>query len=269
MNDRPSRYWQEWTTAEFEAADCSRLIALLPVAAIEQHGPHLPLEVDACINAGLIAETLDRLPADIPLVVLPAQNIGWSDEHGRFPGTLSIAPETLMAMWRSLAANVAKIGIRKFILFNSHGGQNELIKIVTRRLRIDHGMLATALNWYALADQTAMFGADERRFGIHGGAVETSLMLHFRPDLVRADLAEDFVSTAVEQSTTFNHLGPTGQVSYGWETQDLHSSGVVGDATAATAEKGRALADQVANRMAEVLQDIDGFDMARLADRPG
>lgn len=268
MNDRPSRYWQEWTTADFEAADRGRLIALLPVAAIEQHGPHLPLEVDACINAGLIAETLERLPSDIPLVVLPAQNVGWSDEHGRYPGTLSVAPETLMATWRGLAANVAKIGIRKFILFNSHGGQNELIKIVTRQLRIDHGMLATALNWYALADLTKMFGADERRFGIHGGAVETSLMLHLRPDLVRTDLVENFVSTAVEQSRTFDHLGPTGQVSYGWETQDLHPSGVVGDATAATAEKGRALADQVAGRMVEVLRDIDGFDLARLADRP-
>ena len=267
MDDRPSRYWQEWTTADFEAVDCSRLIALLPVAAIEQHGPHLPLEVDSCINAGLIAAALDRLPPDNPLVVLPAQTIGWSDEHGGYPGTLSIAPDTLMATWRDLAANVAEIGVRKFVLFNSHGGQNELIKIVTRQLRIDHGMLATALNWYALADLTAMFGAEERRFGIHGGAVETSLMLHLRPDLVRTDLVENFVSTAVQQSQTFRHLGPTGQVSYGWETQDLHPSGVVGDATAATAEKGRALADQVAGRMVEVLQDIDRFDLAHLSDR--
>jgi len=268
MNDRPSWYWQEWTTADFEAVDCSRLIALLPVAAIEQHGPHLPLEVDACINAGLIAEMLDRLPSEIPLVVMPAQNIGWSDEHGRYPGTLSVAPDTLMASWRGLAANAAKMGIRKFVLFNSHGGQNELIKIVTRQLRIDHGMLAIALNWYALANLAEMFGADERRYGIHGGAVETSLMLHLRPDLVRTELAENFVSTALEQSQNFQHLGPTGQVSYGWETQDLHPSGVVGDATAATAKKGRALADQVTSRMVEVLRDIDGFDLARLADRP-
>lgn len=263
----PSRYWQEWTTTDFESVDCSRLIAVLPVAAIEQHGPHLPLEVDACINAGLVAETLQRLPADFPLVVLPAQTVGWSDEHGRFPGTLSLSPESLTEAWCALASQVAAVGVRKLVLFNSHGGNDEIVKIVARRLRVERGMLAVSLSWFALADASAHFGVEERRFGIHGGAVETSVMLHLRPDLVRMDNAADFVSSAAQQAPAFRHLGPTGRISYGWETQDLHPSGAVGDATMATAEKGRTIVEQVADRLVEVLTDVDTFDPARLADR--
>jgi creatinine amidohydrolase len=267
MSDPPRRYWHELTTTDFESLGQASSIALLPVAAVEQHGPHLPLDVDACINAGILAATLDRLPREIPLVVLPPQAVGWSDEHGRFPGTLSLSAEMLIRVWCEIGESVARAGIRKFVLFNSHGGQTEIVKIVTRKLRIAHGMLAVGVNWFSLADISAMFGPDERKYGIHGGAAETSVMLHLRPDLVCEDALADFASSAVEMSEKFQHLGPTGQVSFGWETQDLNLSGAVGNALAASAEKGCAFVEQVADRFVEVLREIDAFDLDRLKTR--
>jgi len=267
MAKPPHRYWHDLTTVDFDALDRERLIAVLPVAAIEQHGPHLPLDVDARINEGLIQAMLAKAPEDLPLLVLPMQAVGWSDEHARFPGTLSVSAETLTRSWYEICAGVARAGVRKLVIFNSHGGQTEILKIVTRRLRIDFGLLAVGLNWFALADTDDLFDADERAHGIHAGAIETSLMLHLYPDTVRRDAIKNFPSSGLEIRKAFKRLGPTGKVPFGWETQDLNLDGAVGDPRNASAEKGAAIAGQVVERFLEVLDDVDRFDLARLKSR--
>jgi len=264
---KPQRYWQELTTAELRSLDRERLIAVLPVAAIEQHGPHLPLDVDARINEGLIAGMLARAPADLPVLVLPMQAVGWSDEHAGFPGTLSVSAETLTRSWYEICAGVARAGVRRLVIFNSHGGQTEILKIVIRRLRIDFGMLAVGLNWFALAETAEMFDADECAHGIHAGAIETSLMLHFCPGSVREAAVRDFPSSALDMKREFKRLGATGKVPFGWETQDLNPAGAVGNPQNASVEKGAAVAVQVIERFLEVLDDVRRFDLDRL--KPG
>lgn len=259
-----SRYWQELSTAEFAAADRKGTVVVIPVGAIEQHGPHLPVGVDAMINDGLLEDALGRLPADFPILVLPQQTIGWSDEHGAFPGTLSVSMETLTAAWCEIGSTIANAGFRRLVFFNSHGGQSEIAKIVCRKLRISHGVLAVAANWYALVDLSDLVDAGERRHGIHAGDVETSMMMHLRPDLVRTDALANFEPSSVDMARRYKRLGPTGATPYGWMTQDLHPSGAVGNAMQASAEKGRTIVERAGQAMAELVAEVRRFDLSDL-----
>ncbi|MEM6490902.1 MAG: creatininase family protein, partial [Pseudomonadota bacterium] len=239
----PSRWWRELTTEDFTSLDPDRVVAILPVAAIEQHGPHLPLCTDSCINDGMIAHALDRAPDQLQVLVLPTQQVGKSDEHLSFPGTLSVDAETLIRAWRQIGEGVAGAGLRKLVIVNSHGGQPQVVEIVTRDLRALHGMLAVATSWNALGQPDGVVSETDLRFGFHAGDVETSLMLHFRPELVRMDKAEDFKTLTEEMSRSYAILAPEGRHGFAWMAEDLNPQGAAGEAHKATAEKGRALAD--------------------------
>jgi creatinine amidohydrolase len=251
-----SRHWWDLTTAEFASLDMRRAVALLPVSAVEQHGPHLPLRVDAAINAGIVARALEMLPADFPLLALPAQPVGKSDEHSAFPGTLSIGYETLARLWFDLAASVHRAGCRKIIFFNSHGGQPQLLDIVCRDLRVRLNMLAVNCAWYNVTEMTDLFEPEELRHGIHGGAVETSIMLHLHPDLVKMDQARNFVSRAIAIEADNAVLRVEGSVGIGWQTQDLNAAGACGNATLADASLGKELVERAARALAALAADV-------------
>lgn len=261
------RYWQDLTTEEIAALDGARTIAILPVAAIEQHGPHLPLSVDAIINEGILSRALQRAPDALPAVALPPLPIGRSDEHLDFPGTLSLSVETVIRLWGDVAEGVARTGVRKFVLFNSHGGQPQLLDIVGRQLRIKHKMLVVQVNAYRLWDASGMFDATERAHGIHGGAVETSIMLHLRPDLVRKEKIARFVPNSIALAEANKHIGAYGRVPFSWLTQDLNAAGACGDATKASAEHGRTLVEQAARAFVEILAELDGMPLDTLQER--
>jgi creatinine amidohydrolase len=256
------------TTRDFADPDVGRWIAVLPVAAIEQHGPHLPLAVDAIINEGILARALELLPEHACVTVLPAQPVGKSNEHGAFPGTLTLSAETLIRLWTEIGESVARAGLRKLVIFNSHGGQPGIVDVVATDLRMRLHMLAVVANYYALARPEEMFEADELRYGIHGGAVETSMMLHLRPDAVRREQQRNFPSLAQRLAQDFTVLGPAGRVGFAWATQDLNPEGALGDAGAADAARGRSLVELYARRFATLLQEIDRFDMALLKATP-
>lgn len=251
------RYWRSLTTEDFAASAFADSIAVLPVAAVEQHGPHLPLEVDAVINEAILAAGLDQLPPELSILVLPAQVIGYSDEHRSFPGTLSFGAETLLSTWREIGESVARAGVRKLVIFNSHGGQNELMAVVARQLRVSAGLFVATASWSHLAVFDDLVTPDERRFGIHGGALETSLMLHVAPDRVRADRIGNFPSKGKEIADASAHLAPTGRVAYGWMTEDLNEAGAVGDATQASAVLGEEILRRAAKGLVEFLEDVD------------
>ena len=258
----PRRFWQDMTTAEVAALDHARVIALLPVAAIEQHGPHLPLAVDATINRGVLEHALTEMPADLPVTILPALPIGKSDEHGAFPGTLSLSAETLIRLWSEVGDSVARAGVRKLVLFNSHGGQPQILDVVASGLRARHAMLAVAVNSYRLLDAAAMFPPAELQHGIHAGAIETSIMLHLAPEQVRRDLAARAPSLSETMAPDYRHLSPIGRVApFAWQTQDLNPTGVCGDPTLADADHGRRLVEQAATRLVEILHEVDRFDL--------
>ena len=256
----PTRRWQDlpWTAFPNLPADT---VAVLPVAAIEQHGPHLPVSVDRVINEGVVARTLALLPDALPVLVLPTQAVGLSVEHVRFPGTLTASAETLVALWTEIGESVARAGVRKLVLLNSHGGQPQVVDIVCRRLRARAGMFAVACTWSRLGYPEGMVGATEARHGIHGGFVETSLMLHLAPSRVDMAKARNFRSRWIEREDRFSALTPEGAVGFGWETQDLHPAGALGDAGTATAEAGARLLDHAAARLATLLREVHGLDL--------
>ncbi|HTY68176.1 MAG TPA: creatininase family protein [Alphaproteobacteria bacterium] len=258
------RRWQEMTTEEFRGLEAGRVIAILPVAAIEQHGPHLPVEVDARINEGVLARTLDLLPPELPVTVLPPLPVGKSNEHTAFPGTLSLSAETLIRLWTEIGDSVARAGVRKMVIFNSHGGQPQVADIVARDLRVRHGMFVVTAHSYALGKPPGLFPDEELQHGIHGGTVETSIMLHLRRELVKMDKAQNFVPLSVPMAREYEMLTPEGKVGFGWQTQDLNPHGACGNAAAADADRGAQLVDHYARRFVQLLREIDRFPLSSL-----
>ncbi|MDX5594753.1 creatininase family protein [Pseudovibrio sp. SPO723] len=261
MQGLPRRHWQEMTTTDFSEAS-KDWIAVLPIAAIEQHGPHLPLSTDATIAEGQVERTIELLPDDLPVTFLPVQAIGKSDEHISFPGTLTISWETAIKSWIEIGKSVNRAGLRKLVIVNSHGGNAPLMDVVTRTLRVENKMLAVETSWLRYGQPEGLFTQEEFTYGIHGGDIETSLMLALRPDLVRMEKAADFPSAQQDYLKNFEHLRGHGRHQYGWKTEDLNPQGVMGNAAAATAEKGRASLDHGARGLVQLLQDVHQFDIA-------
>ena len=258
------RRWEDLTWQDFARLDAERSVAVLPVAAIEQHGPHLPLATDAMINRGILDRAL-ALVADTPLLVLPIFPVGRSDEHAAFPGTLTLGAETLSRVWFEIGQSVHRAGLRKLVIVNSHGGNNDVIGIVGRELRVRLGMLVATTQWRRFGLPAGLYSPFETSHGIHAGDIETSLMLHFRPDLVDMTKAKLFTSKAAEMEKDYTHLRPAGQHGFGWIAQDINRDGAVGDASAATAEKGRLTAEHQADAFIALLRDVARFPLNELA----
>ncbi len=255
-----SRHWQDLAWTDFGSLPAD-VVAILPVAAVEQHGPHLPVSVDATINAGVLARALALVPDDASVLALPMQWVGLSVEHVRFPGTLTLSAETLIAALTEIGRSVGRAGVRRLVSLNSHGGQPQVVDIVCRRLRAD-GLFAVSCMASRLGlPPDITLTQDEQRHGIHGGLVETSLMLHLRPDLVRMARAADFRSAWLAHEAAMSVLSPEGRVGFGWETQDLHPAGALGEASAATAELGAAILEHQAARLATLLEEVRRFDL--------
>ena len=263
LNSWPARHWADVSTRDFAAAQASglaaRTVAVLPVAAVEQHGPHLPLSVDATLLQGVIGAALALLPAGLPALFLPPQAIGLSTEHLSYPGTLTLSPATLIALWSELGACVARAGVKKLLLLNGHGGNVAAMDIVARELRQRHGLLTYSASWFSLPLPDAvqgLFSAQEHRFGIHGGEIETSMMLHLSPQTVRMEEARDWRSTSQDRAEAHAILGNGRSAKMGWAIEDYHPAGAVGNATAATADKGRAVVQAAAQALAQLLQEL-------------
>jgi creatinine amidohydrolase len=270
----PTRHWSDLSTADFAAIDRSRAIAVLPVAATEQHGPHLPLSVDTDIVNGVVAAALPHLAPDLPALFLPTQAVGFSPEHTRFDGTLTLKAETLIRVWTELGECVAASGVKKLVLLNSHGGQVGALDLVARDLRARLGMLVYSVNWFNLPlldaqgqDVNALFSAEEHRFGIHAGEIETSMMRALRPQQVRMERAEYFRSTSQDRAERFATLGNGKSAKLGWMMQDYNPEGAVGNATAATADKGHALLDAAGRALARLLAEIDQLPPDTLTEK--
>ncbi len=261
------RDWAEMSWEDFADADPS-WIAVLPVAAVEQHGPHLPLGTDAFIVEAYLARARKLLPDALKATFLPVQAIGTSAEHRAFAGTLTVAPETFTRALGEIGESVHRAGVRKLVFANGHGGNVAALDMVALDLRTRLGMLAVACSFSRFGYPDGLFAPAEVAHGIHGGAVETSLMLAARPDLVRTELAKNFVPAGVAMAREFKRLRAGEPVGFGWMSQDLNPSGAIGDATRATADKGEAALAHGARAFVELLEDVSRFDLARLGSGP-
>ena len=264
MSD-PIRYWQALTTTEAAALAARDPVVILPLAAIEQHGPHLPLSTDLDIGLGLLNEAFHQLPNDLPAWVLPPQTIGASREHRRFAGTLSLDPKLVAELIHQHGTALAVCGVRRLVLFNSHGGNLRAMDAGALRLRDERGILVVKASYFAFSrpDDVALPEA-EWRHGLHGGAVETAMMLHLCPDLVRTDALRRFPSLGQDLDSTLRRLGPESEASFAWLAGDLNPHGVTGNARLADAETGQRLVAHYGRVLAEVIQDARAFPLDRL-----
>ncbi|HEY0939672.1 MAG TPA: creatininase family protein [Steroidobacter sp.] len=259
-------YWQNLTTTELAGLDPERTVVVLPVSAIEQHGPHLPLATDAIIGDGLVRLAMQRVRQGV--LVLPAMTIGHSLEHIDYPGTLSVAVEALLATWLDIGRSVARTGLRKLVLLNTHGGNTPLVQLAALRLRQELAMLVVRANYFAFGSPPGLFAAEELRHGIHGGEMETSLMLHLAPTLVRRESMANFGALTHEMAERNELLGPEKPIGFGWMSQDLNEHGVCGNAANADARRGATLLSHLADKLATLLQECQSTPLATLRNRP-
>jgi creatinine amidohydrolase len=266
----PKRDWMEMTWADIAAAGeaVRRWIAVLPLAAVEQHGPHLPLGVDAYIAEAYLARVRKILPEALPVTFLPVQRVGVSAEHLGYPGTLTLSAATAIKAWTEIGESLARAGLRKLLLVTSHGGNVAAMELAARDLRTRLGMLAVTVGWHRFGYPEGTFSGEERKHGIHGGDIETSLMLAAMPDAVRAERAAQATPATVAMAREFKWLGAYRPAGFAWMTQDLNATGAVGDATQASAAKGDAALAHGAQAFVELLREMDRFDLARLREGP-
>jgi creatinine amidohydrolase len=276
----PSRFWADLSTRDFarriSSGQAAQTIAVLPVAATEQHGPHLPLSVDTVLVDGMVAAALPHLAPDLNVLFLPTQAVGLSPEHARFPGTLTLKAETILRLWTDLGESVAAAGVKKLVLFNSHGGQVSVMDIVARDLRARLNLLVYSVSWFNLPlrdaqgqDVNALFSADEHRFGIHAGEIETSMMLALAPEQVDMAQTQNFASSSQDRARCFDILGNGKSAKLGWQMQDYNPAGAVGNAAGASADKGRAVVEAAGRALAQLLTEMDELPPDTLVDWPG
>ncbi|MDX1646283.1 MAG: creatininase family protein, partial [Longimicrobiales bacterium] len=241
-------------------------VAVLPLAAVEQHGPHLPLSTDQVIGEGILEAALEELSREErPIVVLPPQVTGASLEHEGYPGTLSLGAGTLRRMVTDTGRSLGQAGIRRLVISNSHGGNRAAVDLAALELRRELSMLVVKAHYFRFPrpDSVALPEA-EWRHGLHGGAVETAMMLHLRPELVRSHQIRRFSSLGEELEDHLVRVAPEGQAAFAWSAEDLDDRGVAGDATLADARMGQDLVRHYGSCLADVVRDAARFPMERL-----
>jgi creatinine amidohydrolase len=261
-SDPPPRDWSDIDWTKTDDATAARWIAVMPLGATEQHGPHLPLETDVMIGEAYLARVRELLPRTSPVTFLPIQRIGISTEHIDFAGTLTLSTETALKEWMALGESVAGAGVKKLVMVTSHGGNAAAMMLVAQDLRAYHGLLAVTTSWSRFGVPQGLFPEEELRHGIHGGAVETSIMLAKYKEHVRVGAIADFPSSSIAMEQEYRWLSTQRPAPFAWQAQDLNESGAVGNATLATAEKGQQLLDYGAQRFIELLDDVDKFDVS-------
>ena len=232
-----SGYWQDLTTNDIERCDRDATVVILPVGATEQHGPHLPLSTDSLIARAIAAEALRHGSDAVTLLVLPPLDIGHSLEHRNSAGTLTLDADIVLGTWRAIGASVGSAGFRRLVILNAHGGQRSIVDLAAVYLRAEQGLSVARANYFSFGMPDGLFAADEVRLGIHGGEVETSLMLHIAPELVRREHLQNFAyrDPARADNAVLGYEKPVG---LGWLGEDLSAHGVVGNAANADAQRG-------------------------------
>ena len=231
-------------------------LLILPTAAIEQHGYHLPLATDTLINNLLLGRALEKLSSEFPVYALPPVHYGKSNEHLGFPGTLSVSASTFMAVLRDLGASLASAGFQKLVLYNTHGGNTALIDVMVRDLRAEFGLRTFALHGSG-GIQFEGLSPQERTYGFHAGEVETALLLASVPELVdRTAYTSNYIADITKPELLLPENAPA---TFAWLTRDIAPSGVMGDPRPATEENGARWLEQAATKLAAALQAMADF----------
>ncbi|RFC64322.1 creatininase family protein [Fulvimarina endophytica] len=256
------RFFENWTTRDLgeAAARLPRLVPILPVAAVEAHGPHLPLGTDAILARSMVAKVAALAEPDWPGLFLPVQSFGASAEHGRFPGTIDLGWRTFGDCVLAIGRSLKRAGFERMAIVNAHGGNSAMMSQTALDLRAEDGLFVATTSWLRFGYPDGLLPAGEIAEGIHGGAVETSLMLHLAPELVRREHIADFPSRQRDLVRTNRFLTAHGRHGFGWMSDDLNPAGVVGDARLASAKIGRAIADHQAKGFLAFVEEVSAFE---------
>ena len=254
------RRWGEMTSPALAHFADSDPVVLWPLGAVEQHGPHLPLATDAIIAEALVEAAAAEADGSPPLLILPPSMIGTSDEHAARPGTLSLATGSLAGLWTVIGDAVAAAGFRRLVLVNAHGGQTHVMDQLALDLRRRHQMLVVKASWPALGLPADLLSEEQRDHDIHGGLVETAMMMALRPDLVVEEECRDFRTPGLDMAARLKVLRLEGRVAIGWTAEDLGPDGVAGNAASASAALGRAILAHLANQLVAVIRDTARLD---------
>lgn len=257
-------HWQDQTPQSLAALAAAGAVAVWPLAAIEQHGEHLPLSTDLDIALGLTASAIGQLRAGVPVCVLPPLAVGMSLEHTQFPGTLSLSPTTALAVMTGIGESVARAGFRRLVLLNAHGGNRAVIDLAALALRESQGLLVVRANYFMMHPLPGALPEAELCHGLHGGALETAMMLHLAPQAVRSDRLPQARSLGEEMAARGQVLGPEAEAGFAWMAGDLNPGGTTGDAQLADAVLGERLLRHYGGKLARVIEESFDFDLSRL-----
>jgi creatinine amidohydrolase len=263
MTPHVERNYAFMTDADFAAGNVADWIAVLPLGATEQHGDHLPAETDWIIAEGIVEAVIARLPTHMPVTFLPVEKIGYSIEHTNRPGCETYSWDEAIRRWIAIGEGLADKGIRKLVMLNAHGGNSPLMTIIATELRVRRKMLAVATAWTRFGYPGGSISENEKSYGIHGGEIETSVMMALRPELVHMDRARNFPSLQYELTQTAKHLRAYGPHAFGWLATDLNPHGVTGNARQADLANGKAMIARAAAGFVELLEDVAAFDLTR------
>nr|WP_246141767.1 creatininase family protein [Hyella patelloides] len=255
----PKRYFSYLTWKEIaEMPNKENVVIIQPIGAIEQHGHHLPIAVDSAISLGVLGKALSQLDKTIPAYALPCLYYGKSNEHYGFPGTITLSAETLLSVIKEMAASIYSAGFRKLVLMNSHGGQPQIMDIAARDIHQEHPdfNVFPFFTWRVPNIAQELLTEKELEYGIHAGDAETSLMLSLLPEQVKMDLAvKEYPRNLPEESL----LSMEGKLPFAWLTKEVSTTGVMGDATVATQEKGDRILASLADGWIAVIEDVYKF----------
>ena len=263
----PNRDFLAMASSTIAKMNTAKWIAVLPLGATEQHGPHLPLETDTLIVEGVVARLKNILPKTLPVTFLRSEPVGYSPEHLDYIGSRSLAYQEAIDRWISIGEHLHSLGIYKLVLLNAHGGNSPLMTVVATELRVRFDMLCVATSWTRFGRPEGLIDEEAAAIDIHGGEIETSVMLALHPDLVNMKKAKKFSSRQSNLLRTNTYLHAYGRHAFGWKMQDLNPVGVTGNARAATAEKGKALLDHAVTGLVQLLKEVNRFDVAQFIKR--
>jgi len=259
----PERFFPylTWTTIQ-AMPDRDNVVLIQPIGAIEQHGPHLPLIVDAAISTAVVGKALSQLDEAIPAYALPTLHYGKSNEHWHFPGTVTLSAQTLITMLTEVGESLYRSGFRKLVLVNGHGGQPQILEIVARDLHQKHEdfMVFPCFVWNVPNIALELLTPQEAELGIHAGDAETSLLLSLLPNQVRM---QDAIAEYPAELPQNSLLSMEGKLPFAWTTRDLSRSGVIGDPLTATAEKGDRILASLAKGWVQAIQEIYQFQQPK------
>jgi creatinine amidohydrolase len=251
----PERFlpYLSWTEID-ELEDKANTVIVLPVGAIEQHGPHLPCAVDSVISAGVLGKALEKLPEQVRAFGLAPITYGKSDEHLHFPGTMTLTGPTLLAVVTEISESVYRAGFRKLLLANGHGGQPQVLEMAARELRLRHGdFVVVPFHVSRLPNASGRFISEtEKKLAMHAGHSETALMMALAPHTVRMDRAVANVPPPFPSKL----LSPDGRPACAWTARDFGPSGVIGDPLGATPEQGAEILDTLSDSWVQAITDL-------------